>query len=119
MKRIGYYESIYSPLQDEKFWLCVDSTANRILDERPCEGSPYYPAIREIVVSVWVHSLYLARHGQTEFNVQGRIGGDPPLTALGPLPGRSPGPAHARPAHRLGVHLHPPALPRNSGPAAG
>lgn len=83
MKRIGYYESIYSPLQDEKFWLCVDSTANRILDERPCEGSPYYPAIREIVVSVWVHSLYLARHGQTEFNVQGRIGGDPPLTALG------------------------------------
>ncbi|MGE9985431.1 bifunctional nucleoside/nucleotide kinase/histidine phosphatase family protein [Desulfovibrio sp. SGI.169] len=83
MKRIGYYESIYSPLRDEKFWLCVDSTANRILDERPCEGSPYYPAIREIVVSVWVHSLYLARHGQTEFNVQGRIGGDPPLTALG------------------------------------
>ena len=83
MKRIGYYESIYSPLQDEKFWLCVDSTANRILDERPCEGSPYYPAIREIVGSVWVHSLYLARHGQTEFNVQGRIGGEPPLTALG------------------------------------
>lgn len=83
LKRIDYYQTIYDPLREEKFRLCVDSTANRILDERPCEGSPYYPAIREIVVSVWVHSLYLARHGQTEFNVQGRIGGDPPLTAKG------------------------------------
>ena len=83
MKRISYYEAIYEPLEEEKFWLCVDSTANRILGERPCEGSPHYPAIREIVVSAWVHCLYLARHGQTEFNVRGRIGGDPPLTARG------------------------------------
>ncbi|MBQ4568151.1 MAG: histidine phosphatase family protein [Desulfovibrio sp.] len=83
MKRISYYETIYDPVQEEKFWLCVDSTANRVLAERPCEGSPFYPAIREIVVSMWVHSLFLARHGQTEFNVQGRIGGDPPLTAKG------------------------------------
>ncbi len=83
MKRISYYEAIYEPLEEEKFWLCVDSTANRILGERPCEGSPYYPAIREIVVSAWVHCLYLVRHGQTEFNVRGRIGGDPPLTAKG------------------------------------
>ena len=28
-------------------------------------------------------SLFLVRHGQTEFNVQGRIGGDPMLTAKG------------------------------------
>ena len=55
MKRISYYETIYEPLQDEKYWLRVDSTANRILDERPCESSPYYPAIREMVVSVWNH----------------------------------------------------------------
>lgn len=83
MKRIGYYESIYEPLRDEKYRICVDSTANRILDEQPCEISPYYPAIREILVSTWVNKLYLARHGQTEFNAQGRIGGNPPLTAKG------------------------------------
>lgn len=83
MKRIEYYETIYNHLRDEKYWMCVDSTANRVLSERPCESSPFYPAIREIVVSMWVKSLYLARHGQTEFNVQGRIGGDPPLTAKG------------------------------------
>ncbi len=33
--------------------------------------------------AVEIERLYLARHGQTEFNVQGRIGGDPPLTARG------------------------------------
>ena len=82
-KRIGYYEHIYEPLRHEKFWLRVDSTANRILAEHPREGCAYYPAIREIVVSVWVHCLYLVRHGQTEFNLQGRIGGDPPLTTQG------------------------------------
>ena len=83
MQRIEYYETIYDPLTDEKYWMCVDSTANRVLAERPLESSPYYSAIREIVVSVWTPCLYLARHGQTEFNVQGRIGGDPPLTAKG------------------------------------
>lgn len=82
-RRIVHYETEYEPLSDEKYWMCVDATANRVLEERPCEGSPYYPAIREIVVSMWVPDLYLARHGQTEFNVEGRVGGDPPLTEKG------------------------------------
>ncbi len=83
MKRIEYYETIYNHIGKEKYWMCVDAAANRVLAEQPCESSPFYPAIREIVVSMWIESLYLARHGQTEFNVQGRIGGDPPLTARG------------------------------------
>lgn len=82
-KRIEYYESVYEHIGEEQYWMIVDATANRVLDERPCEISPYYAAIREIVTSMWVNNLYLARHGQTEFNVQGRIGGDPPLTAKG------------------------------------
>lgn len=82
-KRIEYYETIYNHIGKEKYWMCVDAAANRVLAEQPCESSPFYPAIREIVVSMWIESLYLARHGQTEFNVQGRIGGDPPLTARG------------------------------------
>lgn len=82
-QRIVHYEAEYEPLSDEKYWMCVDATANRVLEERPCESSPYYPAIREIAVSMWVPDLYLARHGQTEFNVQGRVGGNPPLTAKG------------------------------------
>lgn len=83
MKRIEYYETIYNHIGKEKYWMCVDAAANRVLAEQPCESSPYYPAIREIVVSMWIENLYLARHGQTEFNIQGRVGGDPPLTAKG------------------------------------
>lgn len=83
MKRIEFYERMYTHCEDEKYWMCVDASANRVLAEQPCESSPYYPAIREIVTSMWVEEMYLARHGQTEFNVQGRIGGDPPLTARG------------------------------------
>lgn len=83
MERVSHYESMYQPVGKEKYWMIVDASAHRILDEHPCEISPYYAAIREIVVSPWIKNLYLARHGQTEFNVQGRIGGDPPLTAKG------------------------------------
>ena len=82
-RRISYYESIYTPVGEERYWMCVDATANRILAESPCDGSPHYPAIRDVVVSTWVRCLYLARHGQTSFNVEGRIGGDPDLTAKG------------------------------------
>lgn len=84
--RIKYYEAIHSPVGRpgmERHWMCVDATANRILSESPCDGSPYYPAIREVVVSTWVRCLYLVRHGQTSFNAQGRIGGDPALTEKG------------------------------------
>lgn len=86
MARIQYYETIYTPVGQpgcEKYWMCVDATSNRILAESPCDGSPFYPAIRDIVTSTWVRCLYLARHGQTSFNVEGRIGGDPLLTDKG------------------------------------
>ncbi|MDR3319699.1 MAG: 6-phosphofructo-2-kinase/fructose-2,6-bisphosphatase [Desulfovibrio sp.] len=89
LTRIAYYEAIYRPLEREKFWIRVDSTANRVIDERPCEDSPYYPLIREILVGFWIKSLFLVRHGQTEFNAWGRIGGDPMLTAKGREQARS------------------------------
>ena len=83
LSRIRYYESIYSPVGKERYWMRVDAVTNRVIEEQPCEHSPYYPAIRDSVVSTWVRCLYLARHGQTVFNLEGRIGGDPPLTPKG------------------------------------
>ncbi len=82
--RIGYYEQIYTPVgADERYWIRVDAAANSIITEHPCDGSPHYPPIRDIVVSRWVRNLYLMRHGQTHFNLEGRIGGDPSLTEKG------------------------------------
>ena len=81
--RIKYYESIYTHVGEEKYWMQVDSMANRIMNESPLEGSQFYPAIRELLANSWVKNLYLIRHGQTDFNVEGRIGGDPLLSAKG------------------------------------
>ncbi len=98
--RIAYYEELYEPVGiDEKYWMCVDATANRILAECPCD-SPHYPAIRDVVVSMWVRNLYLVRHGQTQFNLEGRIGGNPPLTEKG-----------LRQANSLADHLQSSEIP--------
>ena len=83
MSRIQYYESIYSPVGEEHYWMRVDAVTNRVIEEQPCAHSPYYPAIRDSVVSTWVRCLYLIRHGQTVFNLEGRIGGDPSLAPRG------------------------------------
>ena len=82
-KRIDYYSGIYAPVKEERCWMRVDAADSRILDEAPCNDLPYYAAIRDIVVSRWVRDLYLVRHGETEFNLEGRLGGDPDLTPAG------------------------------------
>jgi broad specificity phosphatase PhoE/predicted kinase len=99
VSRIRYYENIYSPVGEERHWMRVDAVTNRVIAERPCVDSPYYPAVRDSVVSAWVRSLHLVRHGQTVFNIEGRIGGDPPLTR------RGAGQAEALAAHLRGVEL--------------
>ena len=83
MKRMGYYEHIYSSPKDEGAYVCVDTLSNRILDERLVHKIPFYIRIRDVLVSDWVRELYLARHGQSQYNIEGRIGGDAPLTELG------------------------------------
>lgn len=98
--RIRYYESLYCPLSEERYWMRVDTTANRILGEHPCEDSPYYSAIRDILVTMWVRRLFLARHGQTVYNIEGRIGGNPALTEKG----------HAQ-AAALAKHLRDKTIP--------
>ncbi|MDR2161179.1 MAG: 6-phosphofructo-2-kinase/fructose-2,6-bisphosphatase [Desulfovibrio sp.] len=83
MERIGYYERIYSSPRGEGCYVRVDTLHNTVLEEKmPCR-IPYYLRLRDILTSGWVRELFLVRHGQSVFNVQGRIGGDSPLTALG------------------------------------
>ncbi|MDL2207588.1 6-phosphofructo-2-kinase/fructose-2,6-bisphosphatase [Desulfovibrio sp. OttesenSCG-928-M16] len=83
MERIGYYERIYSPPRDEGCYVRVDTLRNRILEEVMPLRIPFYIRIRDVLVSDWVSNLYLARHGQSLFNVEGRIGGDASLTEKG------------------------------------
>ena len=82
-KRIEYYESVYEPVRRERCWMRVDAVDSCIQDEAPSNDLPYYAAIRDIVASRWVQDLYLVRHGETEYNRENRLGGDPPLTDRG------------------------------------
>ncbi len=82
-QRIAYYEEIFCPLREEECFVRVETLSNRIVEEHSCGSIPFYVQIRDILVSDWVRNLYLLRHGQSEFNVQNRIGGDSPLTDKG------------------------------------
>jgi len=82
LKRIEYYKKRYVHLSDEPNYIVIDSLNNKILKEKD-EGIPYYHLIRDILVSDWIHNLYLVRHGQTYFNLENRIGGDSELTERG------------------------------------
>jgi broad specificity phosphatase PhoE len=89
VQRIHYYESIYAPLGEESNFLRVDTLHNKILKEQLTVVVPYYVRIRDIMVSDWVNNLYLVRHGETHYNLEGRIGGDSPLTEQGLAQSRS------------------------------
>ena len=83
MQRIEYYSSIYSPLSSEAHYMRVDTLRNQVLAEKNAAELPYYLHIRDVVVSDLVRGMYLARHGESVFNIEGRIGGDPSLTEHG------------------------------------
>ncbi|WP_243358799.1 bifunctional nucleoside/nucleotide kinase/histidine phosphatase family protein [Fundidesulfovibrio terrae] len=82
-ERIRYYRGLYDPLADEENFVVLDSLHKRIERERVQAVLPHYRIVRDLLVSDWVQNLYLARHGETVFNLEMRIGGDPDLTARG------------------------------------
>lgn len=101
-QRVAYYESVYTPLSPAEpgCWMLVDAVDSRVLDEMPDNDLPYYAAIRDIISSRWVRNLYLVRHGETSYNTENRLGGNPPLTEKGLLQAR-----------KLADHFHGVRLP--------
>jgi broad specificity phosphatase PhoE/predicted kinase len=82
-KRIDYYRRIYEPLGEEPNHLVIDSLHNRILSEHLAKEPPNYALIRDLLITDWIRSLYLIRHGETYYNLEDRIGGDSKLTRKG------------------------------------
>lgn len=81
--RISHYESIYEPLCTERNQVVVDSFECRVLREEMEDTVPHYERLRDVVVTRYVSHLFLVRHGETHFNLEDRIGGDPELTPRG------------------------------------
>ncbi len=82
-QRIDYYQSIYTPLKNERNFVKLDSLNNQILEEELADDIPYYELIRDFLVTDTVKNLFLVRHGETDFNLEDRIGGDSNLTEKG------------------------------------
>ncbi|MFO8088393.1 MAG: 6-phosphofructo-2-kinase/fructose-2,6-bisphosphatase [Desulfatiglandaceae bacterium] len=82
-KRINYYQTIYSPLDDERDFVILDSLHNKIIKEEISDTIPFYDRIRDFLVTDTVKNLFLVRHGETYFNLENRIGGDSELTENG------------------------------------
>lgn len=82
-ERIRYYKRIYEPLGEEENFVLLDTLHKRIERERVQAVLPHYRIVRDLLVSDWVSNLFLARHGETVYNLDLRIGGDPDLTARG------------------------------------
>ena len=82
-QRIEFYEKSYTPLGEERNFIKVNTLFHKVVSEKNSDELPYYARIRDILVSPWVRNLYLVRHGQSEYNLCNRIGGDPPLTDKG------------------------------------
>jgi len=82
-ERIRHYANIHEPLAHEKNFVVLDTLHNTIGREQVQALLPYYPIVRDLLVSDWVRNLYLVRHGETAYNLDMRIGGDSDLTVHG------------------------------------
>ena len=82
-KRIAHYERVYEPLDTERNRIVVESFEGRILSEHITDVVPYYDRIRDLITTRTVRNLFLVRHGETFYNQEDRIGGDPELTERG------------------------------------
>ena len=83
-KRLAHYESVYEPLDAEEgaFIRVVDRGRQVLLNA--IDG--YVPARIVFFLSnlqVTRRAIWLTRHGESEFNVEGRVGGDSPLSPRG------------------------------------
>lgn len=81
--RIDFYRKNYTPLNEERNFLVLDTLNNRVLQEHIQDPIPHYFQIRDLLVADWVNGLYLVRHGETTWNAAHRIGGDSNLTTRG------------------------------------
>jgi broad specificity phosphatase PhoE/predicted kinase len=82
--RIAYYERAYQPVEDDEgaYIKLVDVgrkvIAHRISGYIAAQLVSYLSNLHLASRAIW-----LTRHGESEFNPEGRIGGDPDLTARG------------------------------------
>ena len=82
--RIAQYKSVYQPLENESLsWIKLVDTGRQIVANR-IRGS-LQSRVLQFVINLHTipRPIYLSRHGQSEYNVAGRVGGDSSLSPDG------------------------------------
>ena len=83
-RRIAMYEEAYETIdEDDASWVKLVDAGNRIVVNR-LQG--YLPSrLVTLLMNLHITSrpIWLTRHGQSAFNVDGRLGGNPDLSPLG------------------------------------
>ncbi|TRZ01394.1 hypothetical protein DNTS_003744 [Danionella cerebrum] len=88
LKRIECYQVTYQPLDPEEYdkdlsFIKVMNVGRRFLVNRVQDYIQSKIVYYLMNIHVHSHSIYLCRHGESEHNVQGRIGGDSELSPRG------------------------------------
>lgn len=82
--RIAHYERSYEPLDDEdRPWVKLIDVGHRVVVN---EIRGYFPSRIVFFLSnlhITPRRIVLLRHGESQFNLERRIGGDPPITDRG------------------------------------
>jgi len=82
--RIGHYESVYEPMDEEELaWIKLINCGRRV-EINNIHGFLLGRIVQFLAnMHATPHSIYLTRHGQSEYNRNSKIGGDSPLSPAG------------------------------------
>ncbi|XP_029463191.1 6-phosphofructo-2-kinase/fructose-2,6-bisphosphatase 1 isoform X2 [Rhinatrema bivittatum] len=87
LKRIECYQMYYEPLDDERdcalSYIKIFNVGSRYLVNRVQDHVQSRTVYYLMNIHVTPRSIYLCRHGESELNLKGRIGGDSGLSARG------------------------------------
>ncbi len=82
--RIAHYERAYEPMAEpDRSWVKLVDVGERVVMNRIRGALANRLCFYLSNLHIVPRPVYLSRHGQSEFNVEGRIGGDSGLTAAG------------------------------------
>ena len=83
-ERIAHYERSYEPIDEpDRIWVKLVDVGERVVLNRIHGYLPSRIVFFLTNLHIVARPIFLTRHGESAFNVDGRIGGDPPLTARG------------------------------------
>ena len=83
-RRIAHYKAIYEPLTDEdRAWVRLSDAGRQVTLTDPDRIIPRRLTNFLANLSAVPRTIWVTRHGESEFNVGGRIGGNSPLSPRG------------------------------------